>query len=173
MSLTSTLLIPILKEILINEIGESNISPLKWEKINGGFYKFPIKTNTIQEDIEVSFEPLWILPEYKQKYLPLRLQNSENSWNVAYGIQGNDTQFEKSDLKTLLTVLSTIIDIIKDFILNKQPDALLIKATEKNDGDKVKSDLYKAYIKKQIHSIPSYYSTTRGEWELIINDKFK
>ena len=40
-----TLLIPILNEILMNEIGEANINPLKWEKVSPIKYVFLININ--------------------------------------------------------------------------------------------------------------------------------
>ena len=38
-----TLLVPVIQEILVKEIGEANITPLKWKKLASTIYEFPIK----------------------------------------------------------------------------------------------------------------------------------
>ena len=59
MSKFSTLLVPILNEILVKEIGEANIPPLKWRKIDDGHYEFEIDIfgKGWDETVEVVFEP--------------------------------------------------------------------------------------------------------------------
>jgi hypothetical protein len=168
MSKYSTLLIPILNEILIGEIGEANLPPLKWKKNNGGYYSFIVDINDIKEEVEVMFEPLWISQEAQQFYLPNKLWDSKNTWNVAYTVGGTDTQFTKTNLKLLLQILSTVVDIIKDFISNKEPDALYIHPTEKDSSKSQKSSLYDAYIKNILSQIPNYYPESRRGGVLLI-----
>lgn len=45
MSSKSTLMVPILKEILMKEIGEANLSPLDWKQVSPEQYKFLLKKN--------------------------------------------------------------------------------------------------------------------------------
>jgi hypothetical protein len=170
MSKFSTLLVPILNEILVKEIGEANIPPLKWRKIDGEHYEFEIDVfgKGWEETVEVFYSPLWLNQQVQQYYLPPQLWNSEKCWNVAYIVGGTDTQFTKSNVKVLLQILSTVVDIIKNFISSKEPDALYILATEK-DGDKIqKSSLYEAYIKKLLSQIPNYYPESRRRGTLLI-----
>lgn len=170
MSKYSTLLLPILNEILLGEIGEANIPPLKWKRINGDNYEFGIDMfgNGNNEVVEVVFETFEQNKETKQYYLPNKLWDSKNTWNVAYTVGGTDTQFTQSNLKVLLQILSTVVDIIKNFISNTTPDALYILATEK-EGDKIqKSPLYEAYIKNLLLQIPNYYPESRRGGTLLI-----
>ena len=168
MSKYSTLLLPILTEVLLNEIGEANIPPLKWNKVDENQYKFKIDINSLNEFVDVYFENFSIDETTKQFYLPSKLHNSKNTWNIAYTVGGTDTQFEKSNIKVLFQILSTVVDIIKDFISLKNPDALYIISTEKEKNKIQKSPLYEAYIKKLIKEIPDYTSESRRGGILLI-----
>jgi hypothetical protein len=168
MSKFSTLLVPILNEILVKEIGEANIPPLKWRKIDGEHYEFEITINNLNETVEVIFDPIWVNQETMQYYLPNKLWDSKNTWNVAYVIGGTDTQFAKTNIKLLLQILSTVVDIIKNFISNSTPDALYILATEKDQNKFQKSSLYDAYIKNILSYIPDYYPESRRNGVLLI-----
>ena len=168
MSKFSTLLVPILNEILVKEIGEANIPPLKWRKIDGEHYEFEITINNLNETVEVIFDPIWVNQETMQYYLPNKLWDSKNTWNVAYVIGGTDTQFAKTNIKLLLQILSTVVDIIKNFISNSTPDALYILATEKDQNKTQKSSLYDAYIKNILSYIPDYYPESRRNGVLLI-----
>lgn len=179
MSKYSTLLIPILNEVLIGEIGEANISPLKWTRngvdkfTDGESYSFEVEIDKVNETVNVLFDPMWVFQEIKQYYLPKKLWNSESTWNIEYTIGGTDTQFAKTNIKLLLQILSTIVDIIKNFISNDHPDALFISPTEKNQTKNQKSSLYEAYIKKQLSQIPNYYPESRRDGILLIKNEIK
>jgi hypothetical protein len=71
-----------------------------------------------------------------------------------------------SSYKTLLAILSTVVDIIKDFIKNQQPEGLYIKGSSKEiSGSDIsqKSNLYKAFIQKQLQQVTGYgVDTHRG-----------
>ena len=168
MSKFSTLLVPILNEILVKEIGEANIPPLEWKKVSNVDYEFEININDSNEIVEVFFEPLWKNEDAKQYYLPQQLWDSKNTWNIAYTIGGTDTQFTKSNIKVLLQVLSTVVDIIKDFITRNEPDALYIIPTEKQGDKTQKSHLYDAYVKKLLIQIPEYINESRRGGVLLI-----
>lgn len=170
MSKFSTLLVPILNEVLVKEIGEANIPPLKWKKIDDEHYEFEIDVfgKGWEETVEVFYSPLWLNQQVQQYYLPPQLWNSEKCWNVAYTVGGTDTQFTQSSVKVLLQILSTVIDIIKDFISSKEPDAIYISATEKEENKIQKSSLYEAYIKKQLNQISGYTNESRRGGVLIV-----
>ena len=170
MSKFSTLLIPLLKEILVKEIGEANIPPLKWRKIDGEWYEFEIDIfgEGFDDPVEVIFEPFNQNQKTKQYYLPPKLWNSPNTWNIAYTVGGTDTQFTQSNIKVLLQIMSTVVDIIKDFISSNEPNALYILATEKEENKIQKSNLYEAYIKKLLSQIPNYYPESRRNGILLI-----
>jgi hypothetical protein len=154
----STLLVPLINEILLKEIGEANIQPLKWTQVALTRYKFLVDIGDFTETVTVDFEKL-IEPETKQFYLPQKYRNLKNIYNVGYEVSGTELQLAKSDMKTLLTILSTVVDIVKHFLDKNNIDGLYIKGTAKEVGSKdisQKSNLYKAFIKKQLEQIPNF-----------------
>ena len=167
MSKMSTLMIPLLKEILMKEIGESNIPPLKWKRASPTQYRFLVNIGEFTETVTVQFENFDQDEVSKRYYLPSHLSSLDKTYNVAYDVSGDDVQFSQSDIKTLLTILSTVTAIVKDFITSEDPNVLYIEATEKQEGKVQKSNLYKAYILQQLKTIPGYQAESRREGELI------
>jgi hypothetical protein len=172
----STLLKDILNEVLVNEIGEANINPLKWTQVSPVKYKFLVYINDLTEVVNVDFEQITDKID-KQFYFPPKYRDLNNVFNIGYEISGSEIQYAKTDLKTLLTIISTVVDIIKHFIeKNKQLDGLYIKGTPKEIGSEdisKKSNLYQAFIKKQLEQIPGYgYDTYRNGF-IIVKKKFK
>lgn len=166
----STLLVPLIKEMLMKEIGEANIQPLKWTQVAPTRYKFLTDIGDFTQTVDVHFDQFSEI-EYRQYYLPQKYRNLENVYNVGYAVSGAELQFAKSDLKTLLTILSTVVDIVKDFISKNDVDGLYIQGTAKDIDNKdtsQKSNLYKAFIKKQLEQIPDFgFDTYRDGFILI------
>lgn len=173
MSRQSTLLVPILEQILVKEIGEANIPPLEWKKVSPTRYKFLTYINDFTEVVTVDFEH--IKDEVaKQFYFPPKYRSLENVYNVGYLIGRTEIQYAKTDLKTLLTILSTVVGTIKDFLANINPDGLFIQGSEKELGSgdvSQKSNLYQAYLKKGIESIPGYKSDAYRKGNFIVKTK--
>jgi hypothetical protein len=170
MASKSTLLIPILEELLVKEIGEANIPPLKWGKNSLYEYRFKIPIEGDEVKVRVDFE--FIEDEtFKQFLLPPKYKKLDYMFNVGCVVGGAEKQFTKTNLKTLLTILSTVVDTIKDFIKNEPNlDGLYIRPTEKETNKLQKSPLYKAFIKKQLEQIPNYsYDTYRDGFILVKN----
>jgi len=163
-------MIPLLKEILMKEIGESNITPLPFTRTSKLKYKALVDIGDFTETITVELEDFngeKLNDATRHYYLPNFLVDLAKTYNVVYNIGGSTTQLQKTDIKTLLTVLSTVAAIIKDFIASEDPNALYIQATEKQQGKIQKSNLYKAYILQQLKTIPGYQAESRREGELI------
>lgn len=172
MATYKTLLIPLVEEILLKEIGEANIPPLKWTKVSPTKYKFLVDIGDFTEMATVEFDQFE--DEHKQFYLPSKYRNLEDVYNIGYAISGTDIQFAKSDLRTLLTILSTVVDIIKNFINTNEIDGLYIQGTPKELDSKdisKKSNLYKAFIQKQLNQIPNYSSDTHRDGFILIKTK--
>ena len=163
----STLMIPLLKEILMKEIGEANIAPLSWRKMSSTRYKFLVDIGEFTETVTVQFEDFNQDSVSKQFYLPAKFQSLDKTYNVAYDVSGDDVQFSKSDMKTLLTILSTVTAIVKDFIASEDPNVLYIEATEKLENSIQKSNLYKALILQQLKTVLGYQAESRRKGELI------
>jgi len=170
MSKMSTLMIPLLKEILMKEIGESNIPPLPFTRAFKNKYKALVDIGDFTETITVEFEDFhdeFVQDSERQYYLPDFLVDLPRTYNVGYDVGGSTTQLQKADIKTLLTILSTVTAIVKDFIASEDPNALYIESTEKQEGKIQKSNLYKAFILQQLKTIPGYQAESRREGELI------
>ena len=169
----STLLVPLIKEMLIKEIGEANIQPLKWTQVAPTRYKFLVDIGDFTETVTVHFDQLSAI-EHRQYYLPQKYRDLENIYNVGYGVSGTEIQLAKSDLKTLLTILSTVINIVKDFISKNDIDGLHIKGTPKELDSKdisQKSNLYKAFIKKQLGQMSDFGFDTYKDGFILIKNK--
>jgi hypothetical protein len=173
MSKYSTLLVPILEQILVKEIGEANIPPLAWKKMSPTKYKFLVDINDFTEVVTVDFERIEDEGS-KQFYFPPKYQSLENVYNVGYLVGRSESQYTTTDLKTLLTILSTVVDIIKNFLNEVNPDGLFIKGSEKELGSgdiSQKSNLYQAFLKKGIDSTPGYTSDGYRDGNFVIKTK--
>jgi hypothetical protein len=170
MSSYKTLLLPIIKELLIKEIGEANITPLKWTRVSPVKYKFLVDIGDFTEVVTVDFEQI-IDDIEKQFYFPPKYRKLQKIYNVGYQISGTEIQFAKTDLKTLLIILSTVVDIIKNFIENNNINGLYIRGSEKEIGsgnNSQKTNLYKAFISKQLQQIPQFgFDTYRDGFILV------
>ena len=169
MSSASTLLIPMLKEVLLKEIGEASVPPLPWRKLNTVAYLSEITLDGIEIPINIDFQDFDKFPENKQYNLPDKLQNIHNSYNVAYMVGGSEEQFKTATVKDLLQILSTVVDVCRDFIDSIDPNSLFIKETPKTISDKKrqKSILYQAYIQKQLDSLPGYHAAKRRDGYIV------
>lgn len=167
MSSKSTLMVPILKEILMKEIGEANLSPLDWKQVSPEQYKFLVDINDFTEVVNVDFEEVSDETSIEY-YLPPLYRDVPYFYNIAYVVSGSEKQFAESDMKTLLKILSTIVDIIKDFINKNQPEVMFLQATEKNDISKQKANLYQAFLKQGIKQLPGYKTDTYRDGNIIV-----
>lgn len=150
----------LLLEQIIKEVGEiDKIEPYSWEKISNIKYKFFDKDGDLinvifnkysKDDIE------YILN--KSKALP----NSNEYYNVSYNIEEKETQYKKDNYLSLLKIIKTVYDIIKDFINNKDISGLTFFARNKNEDfflsktDPQKEMLYKAVLLKNIQNFPGW-----------------
>lgn len=165
-----TLLIPIIEKVLIQEIGEANITPLKWTRTDQNSYKFLVDIGDYTEVGSILFQH-FDNDEAKEYYIPPKYHHLKNLYNVGYDISGNQYQFAKSDMKTLLRILSTIVSIVKDFINSREVDGLFIQSTATSpDGSSTvkKSNIYKAFIQKQLNQIRNFGSDTHRDGFILV-----
>jgi hypothetical protein len=170
MSSKSTLMLPILNEILMKEIGEANLPPLDWKQVSPKRYKFLVDINDFTEVVTVDFEQGDDVE--KNFYLPPKYRKVDTFYNAAYEVSGNENQFDKTNLKTLLQILSTVVTIVEDFVTKNKPEVLRIGASEKNlgKGDNIqKLNLYKAYIRKSLEKNTKYNSMLVKDGILIVS----
>jgi hypothetical protein len=155
-----TLITEIVDEIIINEIGEASVEPLDYKKISNTNYSFVFYFNDISYVVKVRFT--LIEDDITKQYYFSKVPNYKDKefYNVEFTINGIENQALKSDIKTILRIMTTLSYIVKEFIQNNNPDGLYIEATNKDinllTGKEQKSYLYQAYLDKQIKTLTNY-----------------
>ena len=108
-----------------------------------------VQFELIEDDISKQYY-FTKVPNYKDKEF----------YNVSFTINNIENQALKSDIKTILKIMTTLSYIVKEFIQNNNPDGLYIEATNKDinlmTGKEQKSYLYQAYLDKQIKTLTNY-----------------
>ncbi len=149
----------ILLEQVLNEVGDlENIKPYKWDKISKNEYYFLDKDN---DEIYVNFN---LYDEEDIKFIKLshHIKDTTKIYNVSYSLQGKQSQYKKEDYTSLLKIIKTVFDIVKDFISNEKPSGLTFFAGHKNDDfilsktDPQKGKLYKTILLKNIQKFPGW-----------------
>lgn len=156
----------LIKELAINEVFEA-MNPVPYVQTSHNSYYFSITINGVKEDIDVVFDNMNTRPELKNTLVKKEYQTSDKTYNLAYSINMNDTQYTRSTGAVLLTILATVFSIVKDFIKQEQPDYIYIHPEEKNDDSKQKRSIYKSYIDHQITTIPSYKTDVYADGYII------
>ena len=143
-----------LKDIL-KEVGEATTTPYKWKKASTKrrtvFFTFTTDQDT---SYKVSLEN-YIYEDFHD-------DNKEYpAIEVSFGITPNDMPTNVSSVGNvsivtnkgeMYRVMSTIVDIIKDYIKRNDNIKVIIYEPIKKEGEKgfKRNDLYMAFIKKQI-----------------------
>jgi hypothetical protein len=123
----------LLREGLVNEIGEASAKPYNWVKTfdSGKDTEYEFKTNF---DLDYIVSISWI---------------KDKDFSVNFDADGYyNTTTNNGDI---FNIMSTIVDIVKSFIdSHKNIERIIIRPTKKSDDDKGRENLYLAYIKKQL-----------------------
>jgi hypothetical protein len=136
------------------------VEPLDYKKISNTNYSFVFYFNDISYVVKVRFT--LIEDDITKQYYFSKVPNYKNKefYNVEFTINGIENQALKSDIKTILRIMTTLSYIVKEFIQNNNPDGLYIEATNKDinllTGKEQKSYLYQAYLDKQIKTLTNY-----------------
>jgi hypothetical protein len=86
----------------------------------------------------------------------------EDTFNIGYKVEGNESQYAKTTYSKLIRILKTITDIVLDFVeSHPNADTLLFLAANKDPEkllshtDNQKSALYKTIVIKRLHRLGS------------------
>ena len=95
-------------------------------------------------------------------------EDIEDSWSINFFVK-NDTDIETWNSGTVTNkgrqfkVISTIIDIIKNFIEEYPANIISFTGSDKEDSETNQRDLlYQAYVKKNIHKFPEWKYEIHG-----------
>lgn len=163
MSKNAINLLTLLNENLI-EIGDlKNIVPFIINKVKNDKYQFKIEKGDI---VDVLFT---LVPTNVHHLIDtpsiIDKEKIENFYNLGYSIKGISTQAKKTDVRELLKIMSTIMEIVKEFIKRNPNSSIMI--FEENKKEELglilgqKSLLYKSIISQ---NLPSGYLSSPVEF---------
>ena len=164
----SITLIPILENIILNEIGEGNLPPLEWKQKNKNEFFFFVDINDRMKRVNVYFE--LFDDYYKQRLLPKKYWGLDNIYNIAFDIDGIDTKYDTTTLKTYLIIMSTIIDMVKNFI-NDDIDGIyfgVLMGGGSSKSDK-KLNFYESILYKKLNEFPNFIAEKYKNGFIVIN----
>jgi hypothetical protein len=166
MSLRINLLLEDFEKRIVNEIGEGNIKPFIW---SGKFYNIPPNKGYLT---------VFLAPLETQESIPeitvVFLEKEPGYYAVGFDVNEEDTQAFKSNSTYYLRIMSTVVNIVKSFIKNKDPKTLLITSTDKRTVTTPgqKDRIYWAFLEKLVPTLGSY-ETGRGEGGFLIMKRDK
>lgn len=141
----------LLERQLIEILDFKNIREFTFEQVDQFNYKFDAGNFLVKVEFTkttLNFEYFETVPALK------RLENTE-TFNAGYSVNDVDSQYERSNLETLLPILKTISAVVNDFIQKNKPISVLVFPTDRFGniaGDSTKAKIYQLMIRKFIPS---------------------
>lgn len=141
-------------EGLINEIGDVSAGPYDWEMESDLEYKF----DTENDRYSVQFMNMENMGEAMNHYIVEEGEiDPSKMWSVFYTAESIDYthQSKTTDKANIYRVISTVMDILKDFMDNNEVSLIgisTIQPDEVEDDETTRTKLYKAMIRKHIPS---------------------
>lgn len=150
---------------IIKEVGEATIQPYEWWNANETYLERKECARgqyTFETDDGLEYNVIFSKPELKKP-----------EWNISFKAVDDEDQTDYTDKSPNrgepLKIMSTISQIVKDFIMKKNPQILTIEAAKEGDDDNRRLKMYQAFVEKQV---PQGYSMKR-EGDRIILKKNK
>lgn len=140
----------------INEIGEGNVQPYPFTYDNTSFNEVHYYFSTEKYDYDV------------------QINNTDpraGTWELQFGPVGESVETVTNEGKQF-KVMSTVLQIINDFIEKHQPNRLSFKPVkdEEKDDDKRRFNFYMSYIKRNMRK--EYFVHEYGDY-IVIERKIK
>lgn len=138
---------------LINEVGNlDKIEPYSYIlNSNGGNFEFEFNNEKYNVEVKITMVPLRALEAFT---IPPIAGESENVFNIGYNINGDDTQLLKTNLSTIIRIMKTFVDVIKDSLSKYPKDAIFIFTATSKIGkgfeDPQKMNLYKLILQQNM-----------------------
>lgn len=161
----------VLLEQVIKEVGDlDNIKSFPYKKISVTEYQF---FDEHENPVDVDFQKYdnWTIDHVNKVDFKSNILKHNVTYNVLYTLKGSQSQLYKSDYKTLVRILKTVLEIIKDFISqNNEVEMLTFYAGNKDQNkllsvtDPQKTNLYKAILLKNISQYPGWtFADTKND----------
>ena len=137
----------------VNEVGEANLKPYKWEEVDReGYYVYTrfITDNETQYDVDIKSTVFF--PAGQMESLPaLEIEFSAKP----KGAEGSSAKIVVNKGE-MYRVMATIVDIIKKYLKKSKAQAIIYspskKSSEENFGSQ-RDNLYRAFISKAIPGV--------------------
>ena len=109
--------------------------------------------------------------ETRKFYLPEKYWGLDRIFNIRFEIGGVETQYTKTDLKTYLTIMSTIVDIIKHFIeRNDYIDGIYFRGNRlslRKSNQKI--NFYETILYNKLNEFPHFTAEKFKNGFIIVN----
>ena len=138
---------------LINEVGNlDKIEPYPYVLNNGGGnFEFGFNDEKYKVGVTITMVPLKAIETLT---LPPVAGKTEYVFNIGYNIKGDDTQFMKTNFSTIIRIMKTFVDIIKDSLPKYPKDSIFIFTATSKIGkgfeDSQKMNLYKLILQQNM-----------------------
>ncbi len=137
-----------IKDLMLMEVLDfKNIQTFDYKKISNDHYQFKVN----EAIVDVLFDE-FILDIGQFEVVPLiEPFNGKPLINVGYKFGGVETQFKKTDIKSFLPILKTVVEIIKEYVKLHDPFLISVFATGRDNldsSDPTKLKIYQLLISR-------------------------
>ena len=146
-------IVAILPDTQINEVGEANLKPYKWEEVDAdGWFDYTrfITDSETQYDVDIK-STVYFPPGQTDPVPALEIEFTAKP----KGAEGSSAKIVVNKGE-MYRVMSTIVDIIKKYIKKSKAQAIIYspskKSSEENFGTQ-RDNLYRAFISKAIPGV--------------------
>jgi hypothetical protein len=146
-------IVAILPNTQINEVGEANLKPYKWEEVDReGYYVYTRFTTDSETQYDVDIK--------STVYFPAGQMESRPALEIEFtakpkGAEGSSAKIVVNKGE-MYRVMATIVDIIKKYLKKSKAQAIIYspskKSSEENFGAQ-RDNLYRAFISKAIPGV--------------------
>jgi hypothetical protein len=153
----------LLKKGAVNEVGEANVEPYKWEETNKGEYRIDAKFKT---DNKIEYIVNLYIDDY-EGLKAIEVEFTAKSENDKY--PSTTTVTNKDEM---YRVMATITSIIKKYIEEYKIQAIIYSPSKKSDKEddfnNQRDKLYKAFISKTFPNV-EYKTSKQGRIAMLPN----
>jgi hypothetical protein len=142
----------------LNELGDfNNISPFPFRK-NGNYYASIVEetatTPFLNIQLSITRQPLYYVQNSLPQVAKIIEEKGGTLETVGFSVNNDEGQAFKTNIRVYLSILSTVVAMIKDYIATAKPDILMFSGSNKDGGagnnDNTKSMMYKNIVRNNI-----------------------
>lgn len=139
---------------IVNEVGDlKNIKSFKYDMTpTGGEFNVLLNNKETKVKLNITEVPV----DLKQNFNlpPIVDPDNKTIYNIGFNIEGNDEQFSRENYHTLIQILKTVVDIIKNSLIKYPKNSIFIFFATSKIGkgfyDPQKIQLYKLIMQQNL-----------------------